>query len=60
MQKEIYDSEARLSWVLAGWRVLGRRRSHSAGYFVTFMTGISQRAVPEFSATMCAVDTASC
>ncbi|SON59564.1 hypothetical protein MSIMFI_01048 [Mycobacterium simulans] len=47
MQKEIYDSEARLSWVLAGLAgVLGATAfTHSAGYFVTFMTGNSQRAV---------------
>lgn len=47
MQKEIYDSEARLAWllaVLAG--ILGATAySHSAGYFVTFMTGNAQRAV---------------
>lgn len=47
LQKEIYDSEARLSWVLAGLAgVLGATAfSHSAGYFVTFMTGNAQRAV---------------
>ncbi|SOJ52700.1 hypothetical protein MSIMFB_00210 [Mycobacterium simulans] len=47
MRKEIYDSEARLSWVLAGLAgVLGATAfTHSAGYFVTFMTGNSQRAV---------------
>ncbi|GAB7145700.1 YoaK family protein [Mycobacterium riyadhense] len=47
MQKEIYDSEARLSWVLAGLAgVLGATAyTHSAGYFVTFMTGNAQRAV---------------
>lgn len=43
----IYNSEARLSWllaVLAG--VLGATAfTHSAGYFVTFMTGNAQRAV---------------
>lgn len=47
MQKETYDSEARLSWLLAGLAgVLGATAfSHSAGYFVTFMTGNAQRAV---------------
>ncbi|KAA1249267.1 DUF1275 domain-containing protein, partial [Mycobacterium simiae] len=47
MQKEIYDSEARLSWLLAGVAgVLGATAfTHSAGYFVTFMTGNAQRAV---------------
>lgn len=47
MQKEIYDSEARLSWVLAGLAgILGATAfTHSAGYYVTFMTGNSQRAV---------------
>jgi uncharacterized membrane protein YoaK (UPF0700 family) len=44
---EIFDSEARLSWVLAGLTgVLGATAfTHSAGYFVTFMTGNAQRAV---------------
>lgn len=47
MQKEIYDSEARLAWVLAALAgVLGATAfSHSDGYFVTFMTGNAQRAV---------------
>ncbi|QLL07750.1 YoaK family protein [Mycobacterium vicinigordonae] len=47
MQKEIYDSEARLSWVLAALAgVIGATAfTHSAGYFVTFMTGNAQRAV---------------
>jgi uncharacterized membrane protein YoaK (UPF0700 family) len=42
----IFDSEARLSWVLAGLAgVLGATAfTHSAGYFVTFMTGNAQRA----------------
>lgn len=50
LQKEIYDSEARLSWVLAGLAgVLGATAfTHSAGYFVTFMTGNAQRAVLGF------------
>jgi uncharacterized membrane protein YoaK (UPF0700 family) len=44
---EIFDSEARLSWVLAVLAgVLGATAfTHSAGYFVTFMTGNAQRAV---------------
>ncbi|WP_158014939.1 YoaK family protein [Mycobacterium basiliense] len=47
MIKEIFDSEARLSWVLAVLAgVLGATAfTHSAGYFVTFMTGNAQRAV---------------
>lgn len=47
MASEIFDSEARLSWVLAGLAgVLGATAfTHSAGYFVTFMTGNAQRAV---------------
>src|SRR6201997_4395562 len=45
--REIFDSEARLSWVLAALAgVLGATAfTHSAGYFVTFMTGNAQRAV---------------
>jgi len=44
---EIYDGEARLSWVLAALAgVLGATAyTHSEGYFVTFMTGNAQRAV---------------
>jgi uncharacterized membrane protein YoaK (UPF0700 family) len=44
---EVFDSEARLSWVLAGLAgVLGATAfTHSEGYFVTFMTGNAQRAV---------------
>ena len=47
MASEIFDSEAQLSWVLAGLAgVLGATAfTHSAGYFVTFMTGNAQRAV---------------
>ncbi|MDP7737631.1 YoaK family protein [Mycobacterium paragordonae] len=47
MQKEMYDSEARLAWVLAALAgVLGATAfTHSEGYFVTFMTGNAQRAV---------------
>jgi len=44
---EIFNSESRLSWVLAALAgVLGATAfTHSAGYFVTFMTGNAQRAV---------------
>src|ERR1700683_4311222 len=47
MLRETFDSEARLSWVLAVLAgVLGATAfTHSAGYFVTFMTGNAQRAV---------------
>jgi uncharacterized membrane protein YoaK (UPF0700 family) len=47
---ETFDSEARLSWVLAALAgVLGATAyTHSAGYFVTFMTGNAQRAVLGF------------
>src|SRR5246127_4589642 len=47
MLREIFDREARLSWVLAALAgVLGATAfTHSAGYFVTFMTGNAQRAV---------------
>src|SRR5271170_7701583 len=47
MLHETFDSEARLSWVLAMLAgVLGATAfTHSAGYFVTFMTGNAQRAV---------------
>ncbi len=40
------DREARLSWILAGLAgVLGAAAfTHSAGYFVTFMTGNTERA----------------
>jgi uncharacterized membrane protein YoaK (UPF0700 family) len=43
---EVFNSEARLSWLLAGLAgVLGATAfTHSAGYFVTFMTGNAQRA----------------
>ncbi|OBG26686.1 hypothetical protein A5673_07340 [Mycobacterium sp. E3198] len=46
MGSRIFNSEARLSWVLAGLAgVLGATAfTHSAGYFVTFMTGNAQRA----------------
>src|SRR6202789_1367723 len=47
MRRETFDSEARLSWVLAALGgVLGATAfTHSAGYFVTVMTGNAQRAV---------------
>jgi uncharacterized membrane protein YoaK (UPF0700 family) len=47
MRRETFDSEARLSWVLGALAgVLGATAfTHSAGYFVTFMTGNAQRAV---------------
>jgi uncharacterized membrane protein YoaK (UPF0700 family) len=47
MLQETFDSEARLSYVLAALAgVLGATAfTHSAGYFVTFMTGNAQRAV---------------
>ena len=50
MARELFDSEARLSWVLAALAgVLGATAyTHSAGYFVTFMTGNAQRAVLGF------------
>jgi uncharacterized membrane protein YoaK (UPF0700 family) len=50
MRRDIFDSEARLSWVLAVVAgVLGATAfTHSAGYFVTFMTGNAQRAALGF------------
>jgi uncharacterized membrane protein YoaK (UPF0700 family) len=50
MQRVTFDSEARLSWLLAALAgVLGATAfTHSAGYFVTFMTGNAQRAVLGF------------
>lgn len=47
MLREIFDGETRLSWVLAGLAgLLGAAAfTHSAGYFVTFMTGNTERAV---------------
>jgi uncharacterized membrane protein YoaK (UPF0700 family) len=46
MLRKTFDTEARLSWVLAALAgVLGATAfTHSAGYFVTFMTGNAQRA----------------
>lgn len=45
----MFGSEARLSWLLAALAgLLGATAyTHSAGYFVTFMTGNAQRAVLE-------------
>ncbi|MBI2701255.1 hypothetical protein A9W98_31610 [Mycobacterium gordonae] len=47
---KILGSEARLSWVLAAVAGLigAAAFTHSAGYFVTFMTGNSERAVLGF------------
>ncbi|OBE97598.1 YoaK family protein [Mycobacterium sp. 852002-10029_SCH5224772] len=47
MPNEINNSESRLSWVLAVVAgILGATAfTHSAGYFVTFMTGNAQRAM---------------
>jgi uncharacterized membrane protein YoaK (UPF0700 family) len=49
-ESELFGSEARLSWVLAGLAgLLGATAfTHSAGYFLTFMTGNSERAVLGF------------
>lgn len=49
-ESELFGSEARLSWVLAGQAgLLGAIAfTHSAGYFLTFMTGNSERAVLGF------------
>lgn len=46
----MFDSEAKLSWVLAGLAGLvgATAYTHSAGYFVTFMTGNTHRAVLGF------------
>ena len=46
-KKALYDSEARLSWVLAALAGLigAAAFTHTAGYFVTFMTGNTERAV---------------
>ncbi|ORA19059.1 YoaK family protein [Mycobacterium arosiense] len=50
MPNEINNSESRLSWVLAVLAgILGATAyTHSAGYFVTFMTGNAQRAALGF------------
>ncbi|MFE7742829.1 YoaK family protein [Nocardia sp. NPDC057455] len=46
-RKAVFDSEARLSWVLAALAGLigAAAFTHTAGYFVTFMTGNTERAV---------------
>lgn len=48
--RETFDRESRLSWVLAGLAgLLGAAAfTHSSGYFVTFMTGNTERAVLGF------------
>ncbi|RDI44697.1 YoaK family protein [Nocardia mexicana] len=45
--RQMFDDEARLSWVLAATAGLVGAAAflHSAGYFVTFMTGNTERAV---------------
>lgn len=47
MAGDVFDSEARLSWVLAALAGMVGAISftHSAGYFVVFITGNAQRAV---------------
>lgn len=52
---EINNSESRLSWVLAVLAgILGATAfTHSAGYFVTFMTGNAQRAMLGYFAATC-------
>lgn len=46
-RNELFDNEARLSWVLAALAGLigAAAFMHTAGYFVTFMTGNTERAV---------------
>lgn len=46
-RKKLFDAEARLSWVLAALAGLigAAAFMHTAGYFVTFMTGNTERAV---------------
>ncbi|WP_406268475.1 YoaK family protein [Nocardia sp. NBC_00881] len=46
-RKELFDTEARLAWVLAALAGLigAAAFMHTAGYFVTFMTGNTERAV---------------
>jgi uncharacterized membrane protein YoaK (UPF0700 family) len=50
MAHEMFDREARLSWLLAGLAGLvgATAFTHSTGYFVTFMTGNTERAVLGF------------
>ncbi|MEV0249793.1 YoaK family protein [Nocardia sp. NPDC050712] len=46
-KQALFDAEARISWVLAGLAGLigAAAFMHTAGYFVTFMTGNTERAV---------------
>ncbi|MET8797459.1 DUF1275 family protein [Nocardia sp. NPDC004568] len=46
-RKALFGAEARLSWVLAGLAGLigAAAFAHTAGYFVTFMTGNTDRAI---------------
>ncbi|MEU7763681.1 YoaK family protein [Nocardia sp. NPDC049190] len=46
-RKELFDAEARLSWVLAALAGLigAAAFTHTAGYFITFMTGNTERAI---------------
>ncbi|MFF3221404.1 YoaK family protein [Nocardia suismassiliense] len=46
-KRAIFDNEARLSWVLAALAGLigAAAFMHTAGYFVTFMTGNTERAI---------------
>ncbi|GAB2650048.1 YoaK family protein [Nocardia goodfellowii] len=46
-KRALYDAEARISWVLAGLAGLigAAAFMHTAGYFVTFMTGNTERAI---------------
>ncbi|WP_069164938.1 YoaK family protein [Nocardia altamirensis] len=46
-KKALFDNEARLSWVLAGLAGLigAAAFMHTSGYFVTFMTGNTERAI---------------
>lgn len=50
MLRDIFGPEARLSWVLAALAGLvgAAAFTHSAGYFVTFMTGNTERAILGF------------
>lgn len=50
VMREMFDREARLSWILAALAGLvgAAAFTHTAGYFVTFMTGNSERAVLGF------------
>lgn len=50
--RELFDSHARLSWILAGLAGLvgAAAFTNTAGYFVTFMTGNTERAAVGFFA----------